>query len=58
MRRSASGSGNNAVSPKVEVTEDVNGAAGAAYEFVDDAGLADADAAVGNAEMLIKDEAN
>ena len=57
MRRSASGSNNaSAVSPKVEVTED--GVAGASYEFGEDAGLADADAAVGNAEMLGREEGN
>lgn len=56
MRRSASGNNASIASPKVEITEDMNGAGG--FEFVDDSGLADADAAVGNAEMLMKAEDN
>ena len=56
MRRSASGNNASVASPKVEVTEDMNGSG--AFEFVDDSGLADADAAVGNAEMLMKAEDN
>ena len=57
MRRSASGNNQSVASPRVEITEDMDsGAAG--FGFEDDSGLMDADAAVGNAEMLVKDEAN
>lgn len=58
MRRSASGNTASVSSP-LAATDVMNGTVGAGVEFeldVEDTGYGDADAAVGNAEMLVKDE--
>ena len=58
MRRTSSG--NNASSQNPEANDELNGMngiEGTAYDLtLEDGGLADADAAVGNAEMHLKDD--